>query len=217
MNFNVVGHSLIDFRSTLQQIFNTVCTTCYFLVEHQRRISIIIWKNYLNTSPFSNYYPYEDRFFFAFISTKLIYYNRLNIEADVKIQLSSIKPHIKDLQKSETMLLFSLNPSVQFTHSVTSDSLQPHGLQHTRLPCPSPMPRAYLNSCPSSRWCHPTTSSSAIPFSSCLQSSPASGSFPISQFFSSGGQSIGVSASASVLPMNIQEWFPLGWTGWISL
>ena len=154
--------------------------------------------------------------FFAFISTKLIYYNRLNIEADVKIQLSSIKPHIRDLQKSETMLLFSLNPLVQFSHSVMSDSLQPHGLQHTRLPCPSPTPRAYSNSRPSSWWCHPTISSSVIPFSSCPQSFPASGSFPISQFFTSGGQSIGVSASASTLPMNIQDWFPLGWTGWIS-
>ena len=96
-----------------------------------------------------------------------------------------------------------------------SDSLRPHGLQHTRLPCPSPSPRAYSHSCPLSRWCHPTISSSVIPFSSCLQSFPASGSFPVSQFFTSGGQSIGISASASVLPMNIQDWFPLGWTGWI--
>ena len=85
------------------------------------------------------------------------------------------------------------------------------------LPCPSPTPRACSNSCPSSRWCHPTISSSVIPFSSCLQSFPASGSFPVSQFFPSGGQSIGASASTSVLPMNIQGWFPLGWTGWISL
>ena len=91
-----------------------------------------------------------------------------------------------------------------------SNSLGPHRLQHTRLPCPS-------NSCPLSGWCHPTISSSDIPFSSCLQSFPASGSFPVNQFFSSGEQSIGVSASASVLPMNIQDWFPLGWTGWISL
>ena len=98
-----------------------------------------------------------------------------------------------------------------------SDSLQPHGLQHARLPCPSPTPGVYPNSCPSSRWCHPTISSSMIPFSSCLQSFPVSGSFPKSQFFASGSQRIGVSASASVLPMNIQDWFPLGWTGWISL
>ena len=108
-------------------------------------------------------------------------------------------------------------PSVQFSHSVVSDSLQPHGLQHTRPPCPSPTPGAYSNSCPLSRWCHPTISSSVIPFSSRLQSFPASGSFQMSQLFTSGGQSIGVSASTSVLPMNIQDWFPLGWTGLISL
>ena len=107
--------------------------------------------------------------------------------------------------------------SVQFSHSVMSDSLRRHGLQHARLPCPSPTPGAYSNSCPLCRWCHPTISPSVVPFSSCLQSFPASGSFLMSQFFASGGQSIGVSASASVLLMNIQDWFPLGWTGWISL
>ena len=98
-----------------------------------------------------------------------------------------------------------------------SDSLWPHGLQHTSLPCPSPTPGAYSNSCPLSQLCHPTISSSVDPFSSGHQSFPASGSFPVSQFFTSGGQSIGVSASASVLPMNIQDWFPLGLTGLISL
>ena len=98
-----------------------------------------------------------------------------------------------------------------------SDSLPPNGLQHARLPCPSPTPGACSNSCLSSRWCHQTVSSSVIPFSSCLQSFPASGCFPISQFFASGGQSIGASASASVLPMNIQDCFPLGLTGLISL
>ena len=112
-------------------------------------------------------------------------------------------------------VLFSA--SVMFSCSVMSDSLRPHGLQHTRPPCPSPTPRVYSNSYPSSWWCHPTISSSVVPFSSCLQSFPASGSFPVSQFFASGSQSIGVSASASVLPMNIQDWFPLGWIGWISL
>ena len=106
---------------------------------------------------------------------------------------------------------------VQFSHSVMFESLWPHELQHSRLPCPSPTPRAYSNSCPLSWWCHPTISSSVISFSSCLQSFPASGSLQMSQFFASGGQSIGVSASASVLPINIQDWFPLGWTGWISL
>ena len=106
--------------------------------------------------------------------------------------------------------------SVQFSCSVVSDSLWPHGLQHIRLPCPSPTPRACSNSCPSSWWCHPTISSSVFPFSSCFQSFPGSGSFPVSQFFTSVAPSIGASASASVLPMNIQDWSPLGWTGWIS-
>ena len=107
--------------------------------------------------------------------------------------------------------------SVQFSHSVVSDSLRPHGLQHTRLPCPSPSPRVYSNSCLLSQWWHPTISTSVIPFSSHLQSFSVSGSFQVSQFFSSGGQNIGVSASASVLPMNNQDRFPLEWTGWISL
>ena len=104
-----------------------------------------------------------------------------------------------------------------FSCSVVSNYLQPHGLQHARLPCPSPFPGACSNSHPLSWWCHPTISSSVIPFSSCLQSFSASGSFPRSQLFASGGQNTGVSASTSVLPMNIQDWFPLGWTGWISL
>ena len=107
--------------------------------------------------------------------------------------------------------------SDQISCSVMSDSLQPHESQHARPPCPSPPPRVYSNSRPSSQWCHPAISSSVIPFSSCLQFFPASGSFQMSQFFASGGQSTGVSASASVLPMNIQDWFPLGWTAWISL
>ena len=110
--------------------------------------------------------------------------------------------------------IFSLSVSVQFSCSVVSDSLRPHGLQHTRLPCPSPTPGACSNSSLSSWWCHPTISSSVIPFS-CLQSFPASGSFLISQPFTSGGQSIGALASASVLPKNIQDWFPLGLTGLI--
>ena len=106
---------------------------------------------------------------------------------------------------------------VQFSRSVVSDSLRPHGLQHARPPCASPTPRVYPNPCPSSRWCHPTISSYVVPFSSWLQSFPASGSFQMSQLFISGGQSIGVSASTSVLPTNTQDWSPLGWTGWISL
>ena len=106
---------------------------------------------------------------------------------------------------------------IQFSRSVMSNSMRPHWLKHTRLPCPSPTPRTYSNSWPLSRWCHPTISSSVVPFSSHLQSFPVSESLAMSQFFPSGGQSIGVSASASVLPMNSQNWFPLGLTGLISL
>ena len=107
--------------------------------------------------------------------------------------------------------------SVQFSSSVVSDSLRPHESQHTRLPCPSPSPRVHLNSRPSSRWCHPAILSSVIPFSSCPQSLPVSGSFSMSQLFAWGGQSTGVSALASFLPKNTQDWSPLEWTGWISL
>ena len=107
--------------------------------------------------------------------------------------------------------------SVQFSHSVVSDSLQPHDSQHARPPCPSPTPRVHSISHPLSRWCHPAISSSVIPFSSCPQSLPASESFPMSQLFAWGAQSTGVSALASFLPKNTQDWSPLGWTGWISL
>ena len=107
--------------------------------------------------------------------------------------------------------------SVQFNHLVVSNSLWPHELQHVRPPCPSPTPGVYSNSCPLSRWCHPAISSSVVPFSSCLQSLPASESFPMSQLFTWGGQGIGVSALASFLPQNTQGWSPSEWTGWISL
>ena len=107
--------------------------------------------------------------------------------------------------------------SVQFNHSVMSNSLRHHKPQHARPPCSSPTPGVHLNPCPLSRWCYPTVSSSVVPFSSCSQSFSASGSFQMSQLFASCGQSIGVSALASVLPMNTQDWSPLGWTGWISL
>ena len=107
--------------------------------------------------------------------------------------------------------------SVQFSHSVVSDSLRPHESQHARPPCPSPTPWVHSDSRPSSRWCHPAISSSVVPFSSCLQPFTASGCFQMSQFFASGGQRIGVSASTSILPMNTQDWSPLGWNGWISL
>ena len=120
----------------------------------------------------------------------------------------------------EEILEFSLShfmSSVQFSCSVMCDCFRPHESQHTRPPCPSPTPGVYRNTCPLSQWCHPAISSTVIPFSSCPQSLPASGSFPMSQLFAWGGQSIGVSASASVLPMNTQGWSPLEWTGWISL
>ena len=120
---------------------------------------------------------------------------------------------------SEVKLLwleFGSTFTVQFS-SIMSNSLRPHESQHARPPCPSPTPRVHSDSRPSSQRCHPAISSSVVPFSSRHQSFPASGSFLMSQFFTSGGQSIGVSASVSVLPMNIQDWFPLGWTGWISL
>ena len=122
---------------------------------------------------------------------------------------------VREYQKNIYFCLIMPKPLTVFS-SVVSDSLQPHGLQHARLPCPSPTPGVYSNLCPLSRWCHPTIWSSVIPFS-CPQSFPASGSFQMSQLFASGGQSIGVSASTSVLPMNTQDWSPLGWTGWISL
>ena len=112
---------------------------------------------------------------------------------------------------------FEILTSVQLSCSVMSDSLRPHEPQHARPPYPSPTLRVHPNPCPLSRWCHPTISSSVIPFSSCLQSFPASGSFQMSQLFTSGGQSIGISASASDLPVNTRDWSPLGWTGWISL
>ena len=121
---------------------------------------------------------------------------------------------VKPISDSKAILLVT---PIQFSQSVMSNSLRSHGLQHARPPWPSPTPRVYSNSCPSSRWCHPTISSSVVPFSSCLQSFPASGCFLMSQFLASGGQSIGVPTSASVLPMNIQDRFPLGLTGWISL
>ena len=110
-----------------------------------------------------------------------------------------------------------VGPSVQFNHSVVSDSLRPHESQHTRPPCSSPTPGVHANSHPSSRWCHPAISSSVVPFSSCPQSLPASGFFPMSQLFAWGGQSTEISALASFLPKNTQDWSPLGWTGWISL
>ena len=142
-----------------------------------------------------------------------------DISPFVKIVLLSVKHSIICSTtvvhiRNDSSLQFS---SVQFSHSVVSDSLWPHESQHARPPCPSPTPRFHLNSCPLSQWCHPAISSPVVPFSCCPQSLPASESFPISQLFAWGGQSTGVSASASFLPKNSQDWSPLGWTGWISL
>ena len=131
--------------------------------------------------------------------------------------ITYVQKHYKMEISAVIGLKIMMASSVQFSHSVMSHSLRPHELQHSRPPYPSPTPRVYSNSCPSSQWCHPTISSSVVPFSSCPQSLLASGSFPMSQLFAWGGQSIGVSASASVLPVNTQDWSPLGWTGWISL
>ena len=124
--------------------------------------------------------------------------------------------HTNDLKADEKMFNIT-DYSVQFSRSVVSDSLQTHEPQHTRPPCPSGTSRAYSNAYPLSQWCHPSNSTSVIPFSSCPQSFPALGSFQMSQLFVSGGQSIGVSASTSVLPVNTQDWFSLRWTGWIYL
>ena len=140
----------------------------------------------------------------------ILYYHNVYILANLGDNLA----HIHIYTCIHIQSVFS---SVQFSHSVMSDSLRPHGPQHARPPCPSPTPGVYPNSCPLSWWCHPVISFSVIPFSSCFQSFPASGSFQMSQFFPSGGQSIGVLASTLFLPINTQDWFPLGWTGWISL
>ena len=128
------------------------------------------------------------------------------------LEFSSFLTNLWKFTRNAVILFCFLILMLLFSHSVMSDSLRPHGLQRTGCPCPSLSPGACSNSCPSSRWCHPTISSSVIPFSFHLQPFPASGSFPMSQLFASGGQSIGVSASASVLPMYVQGWFPLGWT-----
>ena len=128
-----------------------------------------------------------------------------------------IETDICSICSSFAVVIFCKVPFIQFSLSVVSNFLQPHELQHARPPCPSPTPGVHPNPCPLRRWCHPTISSSIIPFSSCPQSFPASGSFPMSQLFARGGQSIGVSASTSALAMNTQDWSALGWTGWISL
>ena len=142
----------------------------------------------------------------------------LSLVREAKSCMLPKKKGINNESKIKMASDFAINrQKTLFIHLAKSDSLWSHGLQHTRLPCPSPSPGTYSNSYPLSRWCHPAISSSVVPFSSCLQSFSSSESFPVSQLFASDGQSTGVSISASVLPMNVQDWFPLGWTGWISL
>ena len=141
----------------------------------------------------------------------------MNMRSMVQRRLTEAEKSKNHQNKMYTEHSSKLLYSVQFSRSIVSNSLRPHELQHTRPPCPSPTPGVHPNPCPLSQWCHPTMSSSLIPFSSCPQSLPASGSFPMSQLFASDGQSTGVSASTSVLQMNTQDWSPLEWTGWISL
>ena len=150
---------------------------------------------------------------FYFLKAVLLMHNMLQI-------FSKVTPNVWRLYFIYSYYkywLYSLFSSVQFSHSVMSDSLRPRESQHARPPCPSPTPRVYPDSGPSSQWCHPAISSSVVPFSSCPQSLPASESFPMSELFTWGGQSTGVSALASFLPKNTQGWSPSEWTGWISL
>ena len=166
------------------------------------------------------------------VTTPVVYGELIGFEADIRGVWYNCQPWLAFTVSSSLTqhcgkywgLICSMNLHANYNlvgriSSVTQSclTLRPHRLQHARIPCPSPTPRACSNSCPLSWWGHPTISSSIVPFSTCLQSFPAPGSFPMNQFFASGGQSIGDSASASVLPMNIWDWFPLGLTGWISL
>ena len=172
----------------------------------------IKWINAWGLSEFSNYS-------ITFVHYFKIYFILLCIIA-ISLNICLLS-HTVITIKIQILILFvcflELVISVQFSRSVMSNSLRPDKQQHARPPCPSQTPGAHPNPCPSSQWCHPTISCSVVPFSSCPQSFPTSGSFQISQRFASGGQSIGVSASTSVFPMNTQDWSPLGWTGWISL
>ena len=204
-------------------IFNLSKSNVVYLSNEN--INLAIWEYFSLSSYFSTYCYYIKRILRNCLlgsqkrykhthSFVLLWYTHTTLNSEfvwIKIYYCY---HII-LLKQLSIALYS--SSVQFSYSVVSDSLWPHGLQHPRPPCPSPNPGAYSNSCPLIQWCHPTISSSVTPFSSCFQSFPASGSFQTSQLFASGGQSIGASASASALPMHIQDWFPLGWIVWISL
>ena len=177
--------------------FPLICITAFEAALNWKTFVFSFYKNMPTLSPKLNYIPdmlmhHSEFFWWSFIGAVIMF--------PVASAVSSMAPD-----------------TVQFSRTVVSDSLHPHGMQQARLPWLSPTPGAYSNSPPPNQWCHPTISSSVVPFSSRLQSFPASGSFQMSQFFTSGGRNIGVSASTSVLPMNIQNWFPLGWTGWVSL
>ena len=156
---------------------------------------------------------------FLNISGKWVFQSENQGDGEIKWLGVALSGERETEMELEDLHAFALScfSSVQFSCWVVSDFLGPHEPQHSRPPCPSPTPGVYPNPCPLTWWCHPTISSSVVPFSSCPQSFPASRSFQMSQFFTSDGQSIGISASTSVLPMNTQDWSPLGWTGWISL
>ena len=171
----------------------------------------VAYRRTISPSPGSKLSPISLSFHLSPVPRNTPRYNKK------KKKKEKIALHRSTLPKAGETQIQKITSVSSCSYSVMSNSLWPHGLQHTRLPCPLPTPGACSNSCPLSRWCHSTISSSVVPFSSCLQSFPASGSFLVSQFFISGDQSIGVSASASVLPMKTQDWFLLGWTGWISL
>ena len=151
------------------------------------------------------------------VQIRTLYVSRISFGFVGKVKCLPDKQKLKKMSTIKSSLKEMSNALLLFGCQVVSNSSWAHGLQHTRLPCFSPSPGVCPSTYPLNWWCHPTMSSFVAPFSSCLQSFPASGSFSMSQFFTSDGQSIGVSASASILPMNIQDWFPLGWTGWISL
>ena len=188
-----------------------------------------------NAKECSNYHPtalisHTSKVMLKIIQARLQQYTNWDIsnvqldlekaeEPEIKLPISTglMKKHKNSRRTSTSVSLTTLKPLCKSSHSVVCNSLRPHELQHARPPCPSPTPRVYSNSCSSSQWCHPAISSSVVPFFSCPQSIPASGSILMSQLLAWGGQSTGVSALASVLPMNTQDWSPLGWTGWISL